>query len=266
MWLRLCLAAAVAGFLSASAHADRLNQGFGINLSHGSRDSLPYAPGTGGGGGPVTWTLVASSAPAVGTNSSVTPAINDTTATLDIVFVSDYTASTFGTVSDSKSNTVSQAVSGGVSKPNVRCSLWYILNPTTDAAHTFTYTATGSFSSITVEAWKSSGGATSGALDQTSQNTGLITGGSNTFGPVAITPSQNNELIATTFGQDASISTVSATSSTLDHFLAYSGGTNMGIASAYLVQTAAAAVTPTFHFSSSGLDGCAIAASFTPHS
>lgn len=97
--------------------------------------------------------------------SATTAAVDSTRANLIVVCVSLFSNKFGGTpeslLTDSQSNTWSVAVSPAAGK----CAMFYCYNPTTDAAHTFTYTPTSSeFIAISVIGIA---GATSSPLNNT---------------------------------------------------------------------------------------------------
>ena len=126
------------------------------------------------------------------TNGFTSNAITTTGATLLVAAISDDDGTT--TLSDSKSNiwlTTSAATTG-----DPAITLYYAVNPTVGASHTFTTTATNKSPAIFVAGF--SGITTSGLLDQVSAFT---SGFSATEQAGSITPTQNYELVvaATTF-------------------------------------------------------------------
>lgn len=149
-------------------------------------------------------------------------------ANLIVVAVGTYVSHT-GTISDSKSNTWIPLTLYSASDANSKIQFFYCLNPTTDAAHTFS-TTPGTFSLPGVGVVAFSGVSAfvseSGALGL---HPGSITATLN--GSLFVTCSTANSPVDGGFtGFDA----------------AYSGGTNIGCGIAYLIQGTAGAENPTW--------------------
>jgi hypothetical protein len=196
-----------------------------------------------------------------GAASSVTTGnLTTTGADLLIVAVTDYQASTLGSVSDNKSNTWTQLTSrndGAVA----RVTFWYAKNATVGSNHTFTYNGCGGtcYPTIYVQAWSGSdltapfdveNGASGAAISS------LATG--------SVTPNQANSLLlAATNPWTVSISSIDS-SFTIDDSRAYNPGFEFAGAVAYLVQGSAAAVNPTFTYSGSTAGAAAVIAAFKP--
>ena len=187
--------------------------------------------------------LTHTSAATANTTSVTTSAINTSGASLLVMVVAQWQSRTFGTISDSKSNTWSKLTARSVAG-SVRETLAYVANPTIDSAQTFTYTSAGldDYPAICVASF--SNVATTTPLDQ--QNGG--TGSGTTFQPGSVTPTQDNELLVTGLGQQSTPNTISIDSSftVTDQQAYHSGNGNFGAALAYLVQTSAAAANPTW--------------------
>jgi hypothetical protein len=119
--------------------------------------------------------------------------------------------------------------------------------------HTFTLTGSTQLSAISVFAFS---GIASNPLDV--QNGANSTSGGTTFQPGSITPGTSKEVIAACFGQFAPGATATVNSSfTGLQQAAAVNSVNYGIAEAYLIQSTAGAVNPTFTLtaSSSSLSG-----------
>lgn len=196
----------------------------------------------------------------VANNTITVPApagtINTTGANLIVVFVCTSNAGSLPTLVDSKGNTyIPLTQYNGVEYGR----LWYCLNPIVGSGHTFTFTtSTNSFPRVTVTAW--SGIAISSAFDTENGNgsgsnvTSLNTG--------SVTPSQNGSLIVTGSGHD--FSGVSAIG--INSGFTLGPTTPIGLSSqAYLIQMAAAAINPTWNWTTSTTVANAIAV-FKPSS
>ncbi len=182
-----------------------------------------------------------------GTGTVATTPARDTTGAKIITLVT--TQASNNTPTDSASNTWakrSEALNG-----SARCSIWECINPTTNASHTFSLTAT--VPGIAMAAFA----GTPDVFDQSNNATGssvssLATG--------SVTPTADNELII-----DAALcssvdpNSIDAGQTLLEHFTG-DGATVFGTGLAYEIQTSATTRNPTFTFSgSSGTAGACIA-------
>ena len=191
-----------------------------------------------------------------------TSGVNTSGANL-VVAVGTGCATTAPTISDSSSNSYSAAGSFQGAGPGVE--IFYVSSPTTSASQTFSINAcngSSSFATLEITAW--SGALSSSPLDQT--NGGSTSSSVTTFQPGSITPSVSNALIiaGATTGQTASGSASSINSGfTISDQNGFSNAVNYAGMMAYLVQSSAAAVNPTWTFPGSGPAAAAIA-SFKP--
>ena len=175
--------------------------------------------------------LVSSVSGALGTNGGTTSAINTTGANL-IVFSSASTNVT-PIVSDSKGNTYTALTSRFLSSVYQR--IIYVYNPIVGSGHSFTITGTSLNSAVSVYAFSGISGY-SGVENGASGSTSPLSTGS-------VTPSTNGSLIFT--GMSSNGAVVSAAPSGFTGFVHIpSSGSNRQVASAYLIQTTAAAINP----------------------
>lgn len=182
------------------------------------------------------------------TNSVTTPAIDTTGANLIYLAVSDFLVQPLGTISDNKGNTWTIITVGGDGDGNFcRISTYFCLNPTVGAGHTFTYSGTAVYPSMTALAL--SGAAAASVLDQKNTNSSLAT---TTLATGSVTPSENNEIVITSTS-DLSVSGSKSIDSgfTISDQMLYSPGSFFGIGTAYLIQTSAGAVNPTWTYGTS---------------
>lgn len=187
----------------------------------------------------MTFSLISSVTAGSSDKSNVTSgSINTSGANLIVVHIADYGGTGLGTLSDSKSNTWT-ALTGFSQGGGSTSQIYYCYNPTTDAAHTFTYSS-GSTIYPTIQVMAFSGSASSpfDAQNGNGQNFGstLTTG--------SVSPSVDNELLVAGCAMLAS-----ATISSIDsgfNFLLYSasGANSTGGGFAYLIQTTAGSVNP----------------------
>ena len=190
-------------------------------------------------------------ASATGANTATTTAIDTTGATLLVMVLIDGQQSGFGTTfSDSKSNTwtcLTQIDSGGGLSASGR--ICYVANPTVGSGHTFS--AAGYQITIMVSAW--SGVKVSTPFDQENGTANAAQSGS-------ITPTENNELVISAYGDDYGSGALSIDGGfTILNTKRGNDGTKSGGA-AYLIQTTAAATNPTW--SGGTTDKWAVIASF----
>ena len=186
------------------------------------------------------WSLVAAGK-AVAASAPTTAALNTTGANLIVCVVEQYNGATKGTVTDSKGNTWTQLTGAGTSIAYV--DIWYCASPTVGTSHTFTYSSGSNlFGGIFVQAW--SGAATS-PFDQ--QNALANSTSINTVQAGSITPTVNGELIVAGLCKTDNTTTSSINSGfTVSNEAPWASGVNEGGSDAYLVQTTAAAINPTW--------------------
>lgn len=178
-------------------------------------------------------------------NRNVTTSGVDTSgANFIVIAVADIAGGGY-TLSDSKGNTFTftgteYAVANG---NRIRC--YYKVNPTVGSAHTFTVSGlTGNiFPSIQATAF--SGAKISSPFDQ---QIGATNGSSSTLATGSITPGQADELIITAVAGGSSTGAAYSVDSgfTLIDGILLGSGLHFGLAVAYKIQTAAAAVNPTW--------------------
>lgn len=120
----------------------------------------------------------------------------------------------------------------------VSAALFYCANPTTSASHTF-QTDDPDYPAICVAAFADTAVA---PADQTSQATATD---ATTIQPGSITPAEGNELVITAVCYEVLTVSINGAFTITDQVSAL-GGTSEGLALAYLIQTSAAAVNPTW--------------------
>lgn len=142
-------------------------------------------------------------------------------------------------ISDSLSNTwtplTKQGAGGGA------LQFFYVTNPAVGAAHTFTI---GTAVNMSVEVLAFAGVDTTAPFDV---ENGASSGGVTTGQPGSVTPGSDNEVVisAASIVQDTTVLSVdSGLSAVIQQN--YSAGTFYGSGTAYLIQTTAAAVNPTW--------------------
>lgn len=180
-----------------------------------------------------------------GLGSITTPAINTTGANLIVVSSGDYLGNgTNVAPTDSNGNTYTlrQTATGSIA---AQTQIWECQNPTVGAGHTIT--RVGNYQCLFVSAW--SGAAATSQYDKGSSGTSVST----SVQPGSITPANANSLVIASLGSDTTTSSTASIDSgfTITDQFAPVGGVSEGGGQAYLIQSAAAAVNPTW----SGLTG-----------
>lgn len=188
--------------------------------------------------------------------------INTAGATLIVVHVGE-SAFTLGTivVSDNQGNTYTGLTAKtAVNSISVRSRIFYVQNPTTNAAHTFTVTVGGSpfVLNWSAEVQAFSGTLTAAAFDV--ENGASATTGA-TLQTGSVTPNQANSLVVSGFGSDTGTSDATVDSSMTITDKLTSGPKS---ALAYIVQTLASAINPTWSTNAGSGDNAAVIAVFKP--
>lgn len=199
-------------------------------------------------GTPISHTVFTSPVSNGGTSS----AINTLTADLIVVAVSDYASVTASALSDSKSNTYTTRTPAAGSTS--RITIWYCQAPATDAAHTFTLSGSGTYSSMAIAAFA---GSLASPYDV---ENGAFTNAGTTQATGSVTPSTNGQLLIAAVASNATPLTFTPDLgfTVIDQAQAV-GGASIGVALAYLIETTAAAKNVTWTISTSGDISCAIA-------
>lgn len=176
-----------------------------------------------------------------GTVSGVTSsAINSTGATLLTAMVAYYgTTGTTANISDSSGNTWTQ-LSDYTNGTNYRVRLFYCLAPTSAASHTMTFSKSGSYPTVCFSAW-------SGVSTYDSESGSSANGTS--VKPGSITPTSSGALLLTSLFNGAVQSYAIDSGFTELANVAFLSGQHVGGEFAYLIQPTAAAVNPTWSWS-----------------
>lgn len=184
--------------------------------------------------------LVAHAGAASANSSTATTAGIDTTgANLLVASIAFIDFGGSNVVTDSNGNTWTALTEFGGSGASRAEKMFYCVNPTVGAGHTFTGSAP--FPSVCVAAFS---GADSTPFDQESGAVGSVQPGS-------ITPAGDNELFVTGIAcTDAGTQTIDQGFSVTDSV--GNGANNIGCALAYLIQTTGAAQNPSWNPGSSG--------------
>lgn len=212
----------------------------------------------------MTIAFVAGTACAPGALGGMDGSINSTGADF-ISFTLDYYngfAGSFTNVHDNMGNTYTQLTpqTGTIS----HLSIFHADNPTVGASHTFTIQGTGSpfYPSGSVAAF--SGVSTSSPFDV--QNGATIGSGSTSLQPGSITPTQAGCVVISGVAlTDNTTGTAAASGMIIISQSPWTLGIQEGIASAYVIQTSAAAINPVWNgWSGSTQDMAAVIADFKP--
>jgi hypothetical protein len=205
-------------------------------------------------GGP-PFTFIISSEYAGSASGGTTPGVDTTGANIIVIGVHSYAA---GNISDSNGNTWT-ALTDRISTSDVRYRLYYCINPTVGAGHTFSTTAT--FGGIVMQAFSSSAGTP--VYDQESGN---VANSVTSIQPGSITPSVDDCLIITggNFWECSSNPASCNSGVTVTEGAPFSGGVNFGYAGGYLIQGTAAAINPTWSWSTTATSGHVSMAVFKP--
>lgn len=185
-------------------------------------------------------TLVAHTV-AFGSNAAVTTsAINTTGASLIVLAISVNNGTT-PTVTDSAGNTWT-ALTSQTATGLAKIAFYYKASPTTSATHTFTNT--GTFPTIGVMAFNNTLGVAPFDVEN-----GAMTASGTTRSTGSVSPSLDNEVIVTALAGTPTGGGVSIDSGfNLVDQQDFVGSTAYSMATAYKVQTAKAAVNPTWSF------------------
>lgn len=183
-------------------------------------------------------------APNGGTSSS----IDTTGATLLVIHVADADA-VATTVSDSKGNTWTPLAAR---QNSVESQLYYCASPTVGSGHTFTTSASSAFPAGQVLAFS---GVDASPFDVQNGNTTT----DSTIQTGSVTPAEDGSLIVAGVGHVRGVSPTIGSGFAVTDSNALYGGTYYGAGAAYLVQTTAAAINPTWTLDSSGVLAATIA-------
>lgn len=176
-------------------------------------------------------------------NTIATSSGDTTGCKLLTIVCSEYLTSS-STISDSKGNTWTGRTSKNAG--NIACRVYDCINPTVGSGHTFQAAGSGTFPTIIVQGFDDA----VSAFDV--QNGAATASGVTSQAPGSATPTENNEVVVTGIGSDAVTSSFSVNGGfTISDQGTFGSGTHMGGASAYLIQTTAAAANPSWSWTPS---------------
>ena len=187
------------------------------------------------------------------TNSVTTTAMSTIGANLIVIAIGWYSV-TSPSISDNQGNTWTALTTSNIAG-DVGCKLYYCVNPTTNASHTFTFSPSAIYGGLIVAAF--SGVKTTSPFDQQAGNTGSgITG----LAPGSVTPTEDNELVIFAAAKGGNTSTVNATTdgTMIGNFAGVTAVT-YALGMGYEIQTTATARNPTLSGSVSSVMAARIA-------
>jgi hypothetical protein len=176
-------------------------------------------------------------------NGFTTDAIDTTGANFLAVVAGWHGSGPNPTITDSKGNTYTglTIASGGAS--NTRCRIFWVNNasPTVGSGHTFTLTGNATYAAMDCWAFSNSGGSVFDTENGAAGDT------VDTLQPGSVTPAADGALILCGVMSNAAEHSINSSFiETADQ--AYTLSESMGLGSAYLIQTSAAPVNPTWTF------------------
>jgi hypothetical protein len=183
----------------------------------------------------MAWSLIAHTAKEGSSTAITTNAIDTTGATLIVICAAANNPGGVG-ITDSPGNSIN--FNGGTNTGTATSmEIFWIVNPTTNASHTFTCSGF-SFPSLAVLAFSGSYG---GAEKKTGAN------GSGSSTPGSITPTSDNALLVTGVCDGSNVTGSISGGFTISDQIG--GSTGQRVGAAYLIQTSAAAANPTWTIS-----------------
>lgn len=201
-------------------------------------------------------TPIAGIAESLGSNGGTSSAMNTSGADLLVAAVTLALGGSV-TLSDSKSNSWTAGPEASNGATTLR--LYYSVPTSVGSGHTFTISGTSVFSSISVQAWA---GAHTSPFDQENDNAADPV---SSIQPGSVTPSDNGQLLVTAMHNSGDTSDASRsidTSFATPYQKGLVGGASYAIASSYFVQSSAAAINPSWSWSTGATAGLAVIASF----
>lgn len=184
-----------------------------------------------------SWTFLGSTFANGSSGSTTTTAVNTTGANFIVLGISSTAGQTY-TVTDSKGNTpthIRQDTSG-----SSQIDMFEFVAPIVGAGHTFSANGSAIFASIYV---LYASGSNVVPLDQ--QN-GANSAGATSLQPGSVTPVQNGELIVTAITDFTGTAPTIGSGFTITNAQAFTSAVNYAGGMAYLIQTTAAAINPTW--------------------
>lgn len=178
----------------------------------------------------------------VGINGGTGTAFSSTGASLIVVAVAWYNGTTATpTLTDSQSNTWTALTTEANFSDSL--ALYYVASPTTNASHTVTLSGSSIYASLAVSCFS---GTAASPFDQQSVNG--ISPSATSIQPGSVTPTQGNELLLTAFEHNNAGDAGGTINGgfTIIETSSPAPGSAPSLATAYLLQNAAAAANPTW--------------------
>ena len=200
----------------------------------------------------MAWTLKANTLATPGSGGGTTSAIDTTGADLLIVGVSAYADNTATNPTDSKGNSWTALTRSPVNDPS--CRFFYALPGTVGTGHTFTWSSAGSYPVIMVLAF---GGVGASPFDKENGARGVTV---SSLATGSVTPVEDGELLVSIWaGLETGTNPSCDNGFSLVDSVAFGNGNNCPGASAYLVQATAAAINPTWSWTTASTAAAALA-------
>ena len=197
-------------------------------------------------------TIITSTSQGGNVNAVTTSAINTTGAIAIVAQIGAFNLNVNGVMTDSKSNTWTLVRTDMVTSS--LANVFYLCSPcTVGTGHTFTYTKSGSGPGLNILAL---GNVAQTPLDQQNGNSASTV---TTIQPGSVTPTLNNEIVLCGLGASNTLGTPTINSGfTISTSVPFSTGVTEESALAYKIQTASAAVNPTWTMANSAIAATSI--------
>lgn len=206
--------------------------------------SLPPLPPFGrnpfvfsGGGGPFVLLSHVSALSSAG-NSVTTSPIDTSGSGLIVAVIADFASAAPSTVTDNKGNSWVSLTSSSAASVS-RNTIYFTTPISAGTGHTFTSNSTSSFPALFVAAFKN---GIASPFDQ--ENGGISSGAS--VQPGTVTPTNSNQLVVTGVCSDSGTTFSIDSAFTITDQAAIVGGQSFGGGLAFIIQTTAVAVNPTW--------------------
>lgn len=200
----------------------------------------------------MSYSLIANTSAGGSSSTVTTGAIETTGADLLIVVVGRYQAESAASLIDSKGNSWTE-LTQSEEVGSARCSIFYCQGGTVGLNHTFTYEGTSVYVSVAVAAFSGS------AATPFDQENGASSPSTNSLATGSITPSEDNELVIAGFSSNSGETISINASMTITDQEPYVGGNSFSVALAYIIQTTAGAINPSWSWTSTAAAAARIA-------
>lgn len=181
----------------------------------------------------------------LGPSGGTTTGIDTTGADLIVVYVSSTHFGSNPSLSDSKGNTWTALTRYSDSGGDVSIKGFYCVAPSVGSGHTFTVSGSYMYASIAVV-----GLVGAKATSPFDQEAGSAASGTS-LSPGSVTPSEGNEIVLSALNVNPAATASIDGGFTVLGYKALVGGSSLGIALAYLIQTSATAANPAWSWTGS---------------